>query len=145
MELFAKYHPTNSFQPLHSEDFRKSLRLKEGDFLKIENWNERSVGFHKRFFAMLNCSINHFPEDDKYDRFRNINYLRKELLIYIGECEVTTNLMGQEHTSAKSISFRNMDQEKFEKIYSLTLDVLLKHFLNHLSMEDFVNDIQNFF
>jgi hypothetical protein len=145
MELFAKYHPTNSFQPLNSEDFRKSLRLKDNDFIRIETWKERSVGFHRKYFALLKCAINHLPEDEKFEQYRDMEYLREYTLIMIGKCKVIIGLSGRENYIPKSISFQKMDEMEFTEVYDKTLNVLLKYFLNHLSKEDFENDILNFF
>jgi hypothetical protein len=144
LELFAKYHPGNPIEPLTSEDFRKSLRFKDGDFIRIETWKERSVNFHRKYFALLNCAVNHLPDEERFEQYRDVNYLRKYTLIMIGKCEVIIGLTGRENYIPKSISFQKMDNAEFEEVYSKTLIVLLKYFLAHLSLEDFENDILNF-
>lgn len=135
---------TYELDPVSDEDYRKMLKLKTGDFLKIETWKGRNVNFHRKFFALINCAVNHLPEDSQFDRFRNVEYLRKYLMICTGNCEVIIGFSGKESYIPNSISFKSMDEEAFSKIYSSCLDAILKYFLKHLSQEDFEKDILNF-
>ncbi len=146
MKLFVKIENIDNYQlsPISDDDYRKMLKLKSGDHLMIETWKERNIKFHRKFFAMLNCAINHLPEDEQYDRFRNLEYFRKYLMIITGNCEVLIGLTGKENYIPMSISFKSMDNYSFEVIYSGCLSAILKHFLKHISLEDFENDILNF-
>ena len=73
MEFFAKYYKDKSIEPVSDSDFRKILKLKDGDIFKGEKWRDRNVMFHRKYFALLNCTINHLPESQEFDRFRNNN------------------------------------------------------------------------
>lgn len=126
------------------KDFVKSLRLKQDQYLNIETWQERNIFFHKKFFAFLNAAIYLLPEDKKYDNLRNLDYLRKKLMIIIGEVEEIIGLDGQIHLQANSISFKSMDEERFSEIYSACTRAVLKYFLHGISMKDFENTIANF-
>jgi hypothetical protein len=84
------------------------------------------------------------PDGEQFDRYKNIDCLRKELMIRIGEVDYHVDIFNNTHIQPKSINFRSMDEEKFERIYSLTIDAIIKHFLSHISMEDFEKYVLNF-
>jgi hypothetical protein len=144
MEFHAKILPDRKFEPVGTEDFKKSLKLKPGDFVKIEKWQERNLEHHKKFFAFLNTVIYFLPEDSRYDQLRNIDYLRKELMVLIGEVDFRFTMTGEKCIEVRSISFKSMDQEKFERIYNLCLQAALKHYLVDISLEDFEAYIINY-
>jgi len=144
MEFLAEVINSNQYQPLGAEAFKKALKLQKGDCIKIEKWILRNVQFHRKFFAFLNTVIYFLPEDKKYDNIRNIDYLREELMIMIGEVDVHVTFDGIQHLKAKSISFRSMDNEKFERVYSLCIDAALKYLLHDISKENFEKYLLNF-
>jgi hypothetical protein len=144
MDFLAKIDGVNHFEPLGAEAFKKSLKLKLNDYIRLETWKERNIIFHRKFFAFLNTVIYFLPEDNKYDRFRNIDYLREELMIMIGEVDIHITFEGEQVLKPKSISFRSMDNERFEKVYSLSVDAVLKYFLHDISKEDFEKHLLNF-
>ncbi len=144
MDFLAKIDGQNHYEPLGADAFKKSLKLKPNDYIRIEKWQERNVNFHRKFFAFLNTVIYFLPEDEKYDRFRNIDYLRYELMIMIGEVNIHLTMVGEQILRPKSLSFKSMDNEQFEQVYSLSVDMALKYFLHDISKEDFEKHILNF-
>jgi len=130
---------------INDDNFKKLLKLDEGDYCEIETWKERNIDFHRKYFALLNCTINHLPENLMVD-FGHIDKIRKYIMILIGEFDVIPTLKEDSNPipQARSISFKSMDNNKFSEIYSKSLDVILKHFLKDISMEDFERDILNF-
>lgn len=143
MKYFVKI-ANGKQEPVTDEDFKKSLKIKEGDFLTVETWKERNVEFHKKYFALLKCAINIFPEDEAFDPYRNLDSLRKEIMLQNNRFDTHETLGGKKSYIPHSISFRSMDNEKFEEIYSEALDTLLKHFLKFVSREDFEQHIMDF-
>ena len=132
------------FSPVSNDDYRKSLKVKDGDYVMIDTWKERNIRFHRKYFALLNCAINHLPEDSDYDRYRNVDTLRKEIMLQNGRYKIYETLGGKTTYEADSISFKSMDEEKFSEVYNEAVDTILKYFLKHISKEDFENDILNF-
>lgn len=133
-----------SFEPQSADDFKKSLKLKEGDWVSIKTWKNRNVSFHRKYFALLNTTIYFLPEEEKYDRFRNINFLRKELMIMIGHVDIHVDMEGEQHLIPLSISFESMDDEEFQSIYSLSVDAVLKYFLHQLTQDQFEKHLLSF-
>lgn len=130
--------------PISNDDYRKSLKVKDNDFLCIETWKDRNIQYHRKYFALLNCCINHLPEDEQFDRFRNVDSLRHEIMYQNGRFKIHRTLGGKESYEPHSISFKSMDNIKFEEIYNEAINTILKYFLKHISKEDFENDILNF-
>ena len=62
------------YEPFGESSAIKSLKVKDGEMVKIEHWKERNVGFHRKYFALLNCTIYHLPEKSVFDRFRDFTF-----------------------------------------------------------------------
>lgn len=105
----------------HSEEIAK--KFDEGCVFRCEAWKERNYLFHKKYFALLAVA---FENQDKYD---NGEAFRKEVIMRAGYYEKHVHLTGQASYTAKSISFKSMDEMEFEKLYQTSIDVILKHFL----------------
>ena len=144
MKLHAQIDGENHFNPLGADSFKKSLKLNPGDYIEVETWQERNINFHRKYFSFLNTVVYFMPEGEKYDRFRNIDALRKELMIMIGEVEIHVSFSGDQNLIPKSISFKSMDNEEFERVYSASIDAALKYFLHDISKENFEKHLINY-
>jgi len=130
MKIIAKIKERQYFLSgieTEGDNFKKSLKLIEGDNIQIEVWKERNINFHKKYFALIKCTIHHMPEAISYE-FRNIDNLRKYVTILTGRFDLIPSLKGDPIPEAHSISFKSMDNEAFESLYSDSLYIILKHF-----------------
>ena len=146
MKTFAHYYGMNSedhfvFIPEDSEAFKKMLKL--SGLVSFENWKERDVIKHRKYFALINATIYHTNESFT-QRFGSTDKMRKQLMILSGNCETFENANGTIGYEAHSIKFKNMDQHKFDVIYKDCLDAAVHFMLSDISYEDFKNDIMNF-
>ena len=144
MEFHAKIDSLNHFEPIGAEAFKKYLKLKVGDFVKIETWQERNIKFHRKYFSFLNTVIYFLPEEELYDKLRNIDYLRGEIMVLMGEVDIRYQMDGTPNLWPRSISFKSMDNDRFNEIYSKSIDIALKYFLQGISKEDFEHHIINY-
>lgn len=144
MKFFLQKQKNNYFIPIDDDDFKKSLRIEIGEVVEVHHWKQRNYEFHKKYFALLNCVVHHLPEDPRWDRFRDVEPLRREVLIQIGHYEEHTTLGGTFQRIPKSIDFHSVDNEEFERIYSRSIDVILKYFLKDITKEDFEESILTF-
>jgi len=144
MKIYAEIKENFELTPMSEKDQINFNKLKPGDHIQIEKWKERNIRFHKKFFALLNCTIYHMPEHEEFDKYRNIEYFRKYLMIIIGHCDVIIGITGKENYVPKSINFKTLDDDKFSDIYSKALNAILKYFLKGISQADFEADILNF-
>lgn len=107
----------------------------------------RNLPFHKKFFALLNFAYSNWcPEGDAKKDF---DEFRKDLLILAGYGYPVFSLSNPDKyvVKAKSISFANMDDIEFAKVYSKMIDVVLNHVLKNYTgeqLEKAVNDVLRF-
>lgn len=139
-ELFRK-----SIQCIGTDDHLKSLNIKVDDAFAAESWKERDMRNHKRFFSFMNTFIKLLPDGPKYVNLKKIEYLRKHLMIMIGECDIVNDENGKAQKQARSISFKNMDEVRFESIYKACRDAALKKYLPSITIEVFEKEIANYF
>ena len=137
MKFHARILDKNALSHDTDEDFKNWLKLKNGDYCEIETWKERNVTNHRRFFALLNRTIYLLPEEPEFDKLRNIEYLRKELMILIGQVDAHITMKGELILIPKSISFKSMDDVEFNRIYHLCTEKIVRTFLKDISLEDF--------
>jgi len=99
--------------------------LIHADFKQMRNYR-----FHKKYFTLLQLAFEHWQPGEVTSRHgvpeKNFERFRKDIAILSGHYHVTVRLDGSTQVEADSISFANMDEETFEKLYSATIDVILK-------------------
>ena len=144
MEFHARIDAPNHFEVETDEDFVLNLKLKVGSYVKIETWKPRSIKNHRRFFALLKRTVYLLPEDEKFDKLRNIEYFREELMFLIGNVDFHASMDGTIHMKAKSINFKTIDDVEFNRIYHLCTEKIVKTFLKDISLEDFETYILKF-
>lgn len=95
-----------------------------GDFRRLRN-----PKFHAKYFALLNIGYDHWeaPNIGEQGAVKNFDRFRKDVTILAGYYHTTIRLDGSIRIEADSISFASMDEKTFEKLYSATIDVFLKH------------------
>jgi len=146
MKLLAKIKNINLFmnsiETIGFDEFKKIYKLSEGDFIELTTWKERDINKHKKYFALMNSTLYHLPEDSEYS---SLEVLRKTVQICIGNCDIAFDMDGNKQLQAKSISFKNMDQVAFDNLYEKSLSFISKVILKDIDYESFVNDILNFY
>ncbi len=126
--------------PAYDSDRELLSKVPDGEMIEAKYEDQRRLQFHRRFFAMLRCTLNHIPEKFGID---NEGELLNRLKIKLGHYK-TVVYNGEHYMIADSISFKSMGQVKFERFYSGALDIILRDYLSGISQEDFENDILNF-
>lgn len=124
--------------------------LSDGEY-KCELTRQRNLKFLRKFFALLNVAFKAWdppeiggyfgPAKKSFDRFR------KDLVILAGYYYTTVDIEGNVHLEAESISFANMDDIEFEKVYSSVVDVILQKVLagyTRADLDEQVNKILGF-
>ncbi len=109
----------SGLQPLYPSDFDEKRKLKLGNDYEAEIKNPRNVGFHRKFFALLNIGLENSKLDMPLDTYR------KYILMKAGYFKTYQTPKGIFY-DAESISFASMEQDVFEEVYSRVVDVILK-------------------
>jgi len=137
MKVFLVKQGNNSFLPSHNSDYDALKKIKVGQTVSCEIKQPRNIGFHRKFFALINMV---FENQEIYD---NIDFLRKELTKKAGFYDVYTNHLGVKCYEAKSISFAKMNQDEFEELYQRFLDAV--EYIFKFDSELIKENIENFY
>ena len=105
--------------PLYPSDFDEKRKLKLGQDYEVEVKNPRNVGFHRKFFALLNVGHENTKMTMPMDTYR------RYLLMKSGYFTMYTTDKGVFY-EAQSISFSSMNQDQFEEVYSRVLDKIIE-------------------
>ena len=128
--------------------FRARLKkLEEGEIFVIDAKIPRNGKFHRKFFAMLNLGFEAWEPNRRHKSYKgqpvtkNFERFRGDVLIQAGYYEQTFDLNGNMRLEPQSISFANMDDINFERVYNDCLDVLLQKVLITYAGREEVNDV----
>lgn len=149
----AKYYMTKQaggvFTP-ESEVVAESLkRFKNGEPYCVEIKRSRNPHFHRKVFAFFGfcfqywsgdkAGLENMEESTQFDRFR------KDLTILAGFYQQSVRLNGDIRTEAQSLSYENMEQDEFEKVYSALINAALKHIFKNTKDQTIINQLYSYF
>jgi hypothetical protein len=137
MKVFLVKQGNNSFLPSHDSDYETLKKIKVGVTVSCEIKQPRNIGFHRKFFALINLVF----ENQEY--YENIDHLRKELTKAAGYYDTYHNHKGTLCYEARSIKFGSMKQEEFEVLYQRFLDKVEEIF--QFDSELINEQIENFY
>ena len=134
MKLFLIKSKTGTLAPVHDDDREKLKKWPAGEMLQCSVTVPRNVGFHRKYFAMLQLVFDNLPEtkwkvgNNKVE-IRTVDELLWHVKFQAGHYEQKMTLGGKIVYEPKSISFAAMDDESFQEFYQRSLDVICKYFL----------------
>ena len=115
-------------------------KLKLGGSVKARVTRQRNPAFHRKFFALLNLGFEAWePAGGEYKGEpvqKNFEQFRNDVTVLAGFYDVTVTLKGETRLTAKSISFANMEQDDFDKLYNAVVNVLLARVLTKYTRDD---------
>jgi len=117
MKLFCR-NTISGLVPLFPADFDEKRKLKLGQDYEVDVRNPRNVGFHRKFFAMLNIGHENTQLNMPFDAYREIMTIKAG---YFNAYETPKGVYYQ----PKSISFASMSQDEFEEFYSRVMDQVI--------------------
>lgn len=117
MKIFCR-NTITGLVPLYPADFDEKRKLKLGEDYECDIHNPRNIGFHRKFFALINIGHENTKLDMPFDVYREY------MLIKSGFFVAYETPKGLFYT-AKSISFSAMSQDQFEEVYSRVLDKII--------------------
>ncbi|MGR3303782.1 MAG: DUF1367 family protein [Candidatus Scalindua sp.] len=142
-EIVLMKMPGGYLIPATDQDKQLVDKIKTGEGITVKYSKKRKLWFHRKYFALLNLGFDAWePDGEKsFERFR------KDIVILTGHYSLVTNIKGESRAEAKSISFGNMSEDEFEEVYSITIDVLIKHVMKNYTRDDVdsvVNELLGF-
>ena len=118
MKLLVK-NTLQGLVPLYPSDYDQKRKLRLGTDYEVEIKNPRNVGFHRKFFALLNIGHENTQLDMPMDAYRRYITIKAG---YYNAYQTPKGL----YYDAKSISFASMTQDEFEDVYSRVLDKIIE-------------------
>lgn len=117
---FTAHKKGFSYHPSTESDQEKSTKVKEGDSVIIETWKDRNIKFHRKFFALINLGF------QNQERYSDIEAFRKVVIISAGYFEELILIGGEIAIQPQSISFKSMDETKFNEVFKSCSQVIMK-------------------
>ena len=134
----------NGLKPAFDEDFEKYVKLKNGKAYKAKFVTYRNLGFHRKYFALLNCAWS-LQSEKSLNHFVNFDIFRDTIQIAAGATkkayDITNNRWIEQ---SKSISFEKMEEHEFQELYESVKNVLYEYFLKNVSIEEFEQILVDF-
>jgi hypothetical protein len=118
MKLFLK-NTISGLIPLYPADFDEKRKLKLGEDYEADIRAPRNLGFHKKFFALLNIGHENTKLDMPFETYR------KYMTVKAGFFTAYQTPKGIFY-DPDSISFASMEQNEFEEVYSRVLDKIIE-------------------
>jgi len=139
--------------PADSETYEELKKVKNFAVVHGNFRRQRNVRFHRKWFALLKMAFDQFEPEitDEHPQWgepqTNFERFRKDIIILTGRYTRVVRLDGSVALEAASVSFANMGDDEFQKLYSESIDVIIKHVMNGTSpdeIDDTVNKILQF-
>lgn len=129
-------------------------KLEPGELCIFDVTIPRNYKFLKKFFALLTVGFENWECSRKHRTYKgrpvtkDFERFRSDITILAGYFTQTYDIDGKMKIEAESISFANMDEIKFERVYSDVLNVLLDKVLttykNRAEVDAVVEKMMNF-
>lgn len=149
MQIDLVKHPGGVFSPVNEIDIERLHRFKNGETYTADIKLTRNPKFHRKVMAFFGfcfshwcanrAGLEHMDEHSQFDRFR------KDLTILAGFYVQTVRLNGDVRTEAQSLAYANMEQEKFESVYSALINAAIKHVFAGTKDPQILNQLQSYF
>lgn len=125
--------------------FKKFVdELEAGEFFRLTYKRERNPKFHRKLFAMLKLAFDAWEPEKGRKRLtykgapieKDFDQFRRDMLIRAGFYVAKYDAKGRVMLEAQSISFANMDDERFAEVYEAVLKVCLTDILTNYTRAD---------
>ena len=118
MKIFCR-NTISGLVPLYPADLDLKRQLKLGIDYECEIKLPRNIGYHRRFFKLVNLGHENTKLEMPFDTYRR--YVTMKAGYFKTYYTPKGTLI-----EAESISFASMDQVTFEELYSRVLDVIIR-------------------
>lgn len=109
-------------------------KMQPGEVIRVKYSFARNPKFHGKMFALFKFAFDAMPDPEPIDHrglkvqpLKDFETSRKFLTVQAGFFDVIMLPNGEARLQAKSLSYANMDNEEFERVYSAVIDVVLSY------------------
>ena len=135
MKLFFKLSEDLELIPNNQETLNWMANRKAGEVVSADVKQVRNYENLKRFFSFVNITY------DMQDHFEVKEAYRRWLTMKAGYFTTIVTPKGEAIFTADSISFENMEEDEFRKLFSTVIDVFLRELGNGVSEADLMKVI----
>lgn len=119
--------------PANDIEAEKLKRFKMGATIKCDVSEMRNGKFFRKWWTLAGLGFEFWTETAEMPEHKgqrvepNFEKFRKDLTILAGYWHPVSTITGEVRAEADSISWAKMDEAEFERLYSATINALLKH------------------
>lgn len=117
--------------PMDDEEAAKIKRIKAGSVVTATLVQMRNGKFFRKWWALAKFAFDIWADTVPAEEYKGVEVkpeferFRKDLTIMAGYYRPVFDARNQMHLEAESISWASMDEDKFERFYSQTINVIL--------------------
>lgn len=146
--------PGGLLRPANDEDAEYLHGVPNGRLLIGEFRMPRNPAFLRKFHAMINLGFQYF--DPPLDPVKGITpskdreRFREDVTILAGFRDAVVNIKGEVRWKARSISFANMEEDEFQRVYKAVFSVIWQQVLQYVrglteaEAENIINSMVSF-
>jgi hypothetical protein len=141
MEVLCRRVP-GGLAPESDEESDKLRKIKPGASVRVTVAQEVNAKFRRKWWALANYAFGMWSEtlpDMEYrgqEVQRSRDRFRKDLTILAGHFHPVWNVKGDMRVEADSLSWARMSDEKFEALYSATIQAVLTKILHNSKLSE---------
>lgn len=130
------------FIPADEDATEKSKKFKLGAILRTDVAQMRNAAFFRKWWALVKLSFDIWSDRAPTVEHKGIQVLpdferfRKDVTILAGFYRPVFNVKGELRLEPESLAWGSMDDERFEKLFSATIDALLQKVLPNAGLSE---------
>jgi hypothetical protein len=135
MEILLIKTPSG-FMPADDEAQEQLRKFRLGSLAKLDVVQMRNGAFFRKWWALVKLGYDYFIDTCETQEYKGqqvrpeFDRFRKDVTILAGFYRPVWNVNGEMRIEPESLAWANMTEERFEKLYNATIDVLLKKVFN---------------
>jgi len=120
---------SNGYCPYTEHDRESLEKVAGGEIIMCDVRRKRNVDHHRKGFALLHAMFDNQDSFDDFDRFRDW------VQIAAGVVDTIIGDEGKVYYKIKSLSFADMDQSEFDKVYNRFITVAVEKLGQDFALE----------
>lgn len=136
------------------EDRQAIRQLPADEIHRFEFRRFRNYAFFRKWWALAKWAFEHWHEDAAAVEYRgqrvqrSFDQFRRDLTVLAGFYVPVYGMDGSVRLEPRSLAWAKMDADEFERLYSATVDVVIRHVagldVNRETLEAMVNEAMEF-
>jgi len=130
IQIQHRGHDCPALVPTDQESW-KALKPKVGKTVATETKRARSPQHHRKFWAIMNTVF-----ENQQTKFPDVDSMVDAIKIEIGHADIQLRLSGESVLIPRSISFHDLDQDKFNVFYKKAIECVCEFIIPGATPEE---------